>query len=286
MPQLKYLYDTIFYINLDKRTDRRSHMEKLIKNIGYEKITKRIQGVDGLILDINNVSHNIITNEGKADALNEKLHVYVPLTVGAIGCALSHRNIWNIIANDDNINSALILEDDIDIDNEYHTKLQTYIPYIPDDFEILFIGYHPTSIEHNKVSVNNLLLKCNKVFGLFGYILTKKGAKKLLNIFPISYQIDTEMSKAYTDMNAYIVKPDYRIIFSEPSEIAVKFGTDIQKRDNIKKNIESFSNIINNDNLNNNNYNNNCNNNNLMFILFIFFILCLAIVLIIYSNLI
>lgn len=264
------IYDKVFYINLDRRPDRRKNMENIIKNLGYENITQRIQAIDGKNLDFDNMDQNIITFNGILDAQDKELIVGIPLTKGAIGCAMSHRNVWEIIAYDNSIQSALILEDDINVDKNYHDKIRSYLPYIPKDFEILFLGYSPATIKYNNEQFNDLFIKCDKAYGLFGYILTKKGAQKLLKLFPITLQIDTEMHKMYPYMKAYVIKPKYRIIFSEPSEDFKGFGTDIQIREGFLGNFYNYDSPV----------------DKLMYILFVvlIIIICVMIVLIVYVN--
>jgi glycosyl transferase family 25 len=225
------MFNKIFYINLDRRIDRNNFMKDLLNsyNLQYE----RISAVDGRKLDLDKLPPNIITKEGIDDAKNNNNRVYVPLTRGGIGCTLSHYNTWKRIATDKSINGALILEDDIDFSLNFTEDINNIMKNHPKDFDIIFIGYHPSTfkyIQRNKI-YNKLYFKSLKVYGLFGYIVSKKGAEKLLNIFPITNQIDSEIPKHFNKINAYVIKPENRIITSEPSEVAYKFGTDIQVRE-------------------------------------------------------
>jgi hypothetical protein len=115
----------------------------------------------------------------------------------------------------------------------------------PDSYDIIFLGYHPSSIKYIYGNVNYTFVKSDKVFGLFGYIVSYNGAKKLLDIFPIDEQIDTEIHKNFNKIDAYLVDPKKRIIISDPSEYAKEFGTDIQKRtDNKSRNNNDFDTYI------------------------------------------
>lgn len=236
--------DRIFYINLDRRPDRDKHIRTELSKHNQNKnqtlldITERVSAVDGSRLDLDDISKNIITSEGITAAKNKTNMEGISLTPGAIGCAMSHRNIWLRIKNDPNIDNALILEDDIDLDKNFISKLIDYqnitIPY-----DILFLGYHPATIKY----IQNKSNIAKKVYGLFGYIVTKKGANKLLKIFPITRQIDTELSESFGkfNINVIILGPDQRIITSEPSEIATTFGTDIQTKTNNINIIEPYT---------------------------------------------
>jgi GR25 family glycosyltransferase involved in LPS biosynthesis len=246
------MFDRIYYINLDRRPDRRDNIEKLIKHHKLNDITERVPAVDGSKLNLNNISNTIISKKGIDNANNLTMRTGVPMTPGAIGCALSHRNVWSKIV-DNKINAALIMEDDIKINNNFMNDIEKYSKDLPPSYDIIFIGYHPASIKYVEKSnfLRNVFLKSKKVYGLFGYVVTLEGAKKLLKLFPIEDQIDTEIYRGFTTHNidAYVIRPDLRLITSDPSEVAKEFGTDIQVRQTNKqineqttKTKESFSN--------------------------------------------
>jgi len=238
------MINNFYYINLSHRTDRNKNIQHIAKSLTNPtslpiKI-QRVEAVNGRELDIQNISSDILTDRGKADAINNKQKVYVPLTRGGVGCALSHKNTYHKIISD-GVEAGLILEDDIHIKHldKFIKKLNYLVSMAPKDFDILYLGYHDTSIKHIYNQVNDFYSKSNFVYGLFGYVVTNKGAQKLLRIFPISEQIDTEISynfaKPSNNKNnqiiAYLVNPNERIIFSDQSSTTTEFGTDIQIRE-------------------------------------------------------
>lgn len=229
------MFNKILYINLKHRQDRNDNVIEQLKKINKLNIAERVDAIYGADLDIKSLPSNLISDRGKEDALNDKQRVYTFLTRGGIGCALSHRKTYEKIVND-NISSALILEDDITIDDSFNEKLEILNKNISQDYDILFLGYHDTSIKYFNKEINQYYTKPNKLYGLFGYIVTNKGAKKLLDIFPITLQIDSEIPNHFNKINAYAVTPNNRIIFSDQSSIHTKFGTDIQIRTDNKQN--------------------------------------------------
>jgi GR25 family glycosyltransferase involved in LPS biosynthesis len=224
----------IFYINLDRRCDRDNNVRSELNKHNLLSITERIRAVDGSQLNLNTISHNIITEQGITDAKHKNMKPGISMTLGAIGCAMSHRFAWMRINTDPLINSALILEDDIQLDDQFNQKLahiQNYAKHRNFDYDVLFIGYHPATLKYiDKSYVNEMFVKSSQIYGLFGYIVTKKGAEKLLRVFPVTEQIDTELYKSMhkLNINVLLVKPDMRIVTSEPSEIATRYGSDIQ----------------------------------------------------------
>lgn len=223
------MIEKIFYINLDRRQDRNINVLQIMKKYGMN--ATRISAIDGTKLDVTKIPNSIITEKGIHDAQKKNQHISVSLTMGAIGCALSHRNVWKKII-DENIDNVLILEDDIRFDSNFGKKLDNYANHWPKNYDVIFLGYHPASIKFITKSVNDVFTRSNNVYGTFGYVVSKKGAEKLLKIFPLNYQIDTEIHRNFHNIDAYLVKPNYRIILSDPSEFAKDFGSDIQKQEN------------------------------------------------------
>jgi GR25 family glycosyltransferase involved in LPS biosynthesis len=226
-----YMFDKIYYINLSRRPDRNNNITEIINKLQLDNITTRVPAIDGKQLNLDKMPKKIITAKGIEDAKNTKQKVYAPLTYGAIGCALSHRTVWQMIV-ENKLKNALILEDDINIDKNFEKKLKNYKNHLPTDYDMVFLGYHRTSINHGVKNINSIYMKCNRIYGLFGYIVSNKGAHKLLNLFPITQQIDTVISDNLHKFTTYVVKPEHRIIFSDPSALDTKFGTDIQVREN------------------------------------------------------
>ena len=245
------LPDKIFYINLDRREDRRSHIEKLLKLHSFDDIAERIKAVDGSKLNLDTIPKTIITQNGIIDAKNKKNRVFVPLTKGAIGCALSHMIAWQKII-DENLSCALIVEDDIRINEPIQRKIHKYLSKAQElSFDILYFGYSPSTLKHiimpkNADPKKDLFVKSKETFGLFAYVVSRKGAEKLLKIFPIEKQLDTAISKAIKkyNINALLVYPEEQIITSDISEKSIEFGTDIQKREGFGRSMMYSSNDL------------------------------------------
>lgn len=92
----------IFYINLDKRPDRNVQMTEQLSVLGLS--AERISAINGS--DLSEQEKSFVNNENFL--LNTKRHV----SHGEIGCAMSHRLIWQKML-DNNLDYALILEDDV-----------------------------------------------------------------------------------------------------------------------------------------------------------------------------
>lgn len=164
----------IYYINLDRRPDRDENVKKEISKINFSGPVERIPAVDGRELDIPNLSENLITKDGKSDALNKNAGLYYVMTPGAIGCALSHHNLANkIIEEMADDNYVLILEDDVVLEDDFMNKINNYLKEMP-KFDILLIGYH---MKQNKMVGGSFYDKPSKSWGTFGFVTNKKDQK-------------------------------------------------------------------------------------------------------------
>ena len=137
-----------------------------------------------------------------------------------------HRKIWQHVA-DGTESQVIVLEDNVRFEKGFKRNLQRYIKDLPQDWDIAFLVI---GRENNKygcfISVGDIfrdidevkghpyvarIQKTNRVYGLYGYVINKKGAKKLLeitkntseNIGDIIFQkggINTGYIKAYVSM--------------------------------------------------------------------------------------
>lgn len=223
------IFDKIIYINLDRRPDRKANVENYMKKHNLEAYTERFPAIDGKKIDFEKIDKKLISDEAIQDAFNNT-KLYTTMTIGGIGCALSHYNVYKKII-DENINRCLILEDDIEITDDFNDKCAYLEPHLNQiDYDLFFLGYHDSSIKYSYY-YNYRFKQFNRVYGLFGYIVTLEGAKKLMNIFPLKKQIDTEISNYSSHLNIIGLPPGDRLIYSDESSVTTKFGTDIQTYD-------------------------------------------------------
>jgi glycosyl transferase family 25 len=237
------MINKIYYVNLNRRVDRKEHVINEINKTGYNGSVERIEAVDGKQLNINTISNKLITPEGKEDVLNVNAGMYYILTPGAVGCALSHLNIYNKIIEEMSDNDyALILEDDVTIVDNFFNKLTNYIKNIP-QFDILYIGYHYYTNDDPSRKIYDTYGEPTKIFGTFGYIINKKAANEIKKVFPLRYQIDTEIPKIFKNINVFYLKE--KLVHSDESQNTnSKFKSDVQSRD-LNENFKNISKKIN-----------------------------------------
>ncbi len=186
-------YTPIYYINLDHQTDRRKNIIELIDMLGFKNV-KRIPAVKVKYLEDVEKYKTLIDPEKYKNLLennkNNSRKNHYDLTNGSVGCFLSHINIYKDIITR-NIPYAIVFEDDLVIKDSkqvFWNKINNID--IPADTDIFLVD----AIIKDK-NLKDGINKINFFFLTTFYIITNKGAKTILeNIFPIKFQIDSQLS--------------------------------------------------------------------------------------------
>lgn len=127
------------------------------------------------------------------------------LSLGELGDCYSHRAIWlDVIRN--HYDMAIVFEDDVLIPEDFNENLSTVIKNIPQNADIIMLGWNSFNDQEggyqeiiSSIPGNDILgvyQGIRAVLGTHGYIVTKTGARKLLEATQtISDPIDVEMHK-------------------------------------------------------------------------------------------
>lgn len=206
----------VFCISLNERDDRRERINKnfdFFNIIFFEAIDTREEKWKKYKKWIEGKSYQklIVNNERKTREYHHDL------TSGAVGCFLSHLNIYQYIVNH-NLDYSFIMEDDTKptIYN-YKQYIRHVSKHIPEDADVVLLHYIlPQVNKYNIITVNTALSKVQpnkfQFWCLDSYIITKKGAKKILDNFnKITMQIDSFLTKLHREgkINIYITNKQY-----------------------------------------------------------------------------
>jgi GR25 family glycosyltransferase involved in LPS biosynthesis len=216
-------------INLERRKDRKENIIKVLTDAeidpsAYEFIT----ATDGKTLKPTKFLKDLFNGN---DFGNNR---------GAIGCAISHYNLWKQLINDKDNEYYLIMEDDFTVSCNFKEKLDKLIHdkcFLEKD--ILFLGYHmfEKHRQSNFSTYNSVndepckIVELNQelyIGGYFSYSINKSGAKKMLDYIEkngIKHGIDY-LNKIIDNINNSECQP--QIVFSEWNEDGKKIDTDIQ----------------------------------------------------------
>lgn len=194
----KNLYDKIYMINLEKRKDRLINFDLRYKRSDFKLPYELFKAIDGKKIDISkHITSKTLKEINDVERLGYRKYHY-QLTRGAIGCYLSHVTIWKDIL-DNNIDKALIFEDDINIPLNGKQLIEYHTTNIPEDYDIILLGCNCLNCEKKS---NYRIVK--KFWGTYAYIITRKCIEKIYNrLFPIKQQIDSELSDLSNELNIY-----------------------------------------------------------------------------------
>lgn len=181
-----------YLINMDRNPDRLRHFKQQFSASDLVDLSfTRFPGVDGSRLDIQGLvtpkAYREIVGAEK-DGFRTK---HYQLTRGAVGCALSHLGVWRALLNSDK-EAALIFEDDVVLDPRILSKLSAQQQVIPDDWDIVLLGYFC-----NKCTRRAGYRQVLRFFGCHAYVISRRAVDKILRygVLPIGQQIDALLSE-------------------------------------------------------------------------------------------
>ncbi|MDO6775165.1 glycosyltransferase family 25 protein [Shewanella sp. 3_MG-2023] len=213
----------VFVINLDKSTERMAFMQQQLEQLNIE--FERVPAVYGKDL----------TSEIVSNVYDRKLNLLKynkELSLGEIGCYLSHIKCWEYIVSQE-LDFAVILEDDAVISNElifFMDKLKDFIGW--DYIKICKSHKHKKVYDNFDLSLGCALHKAYKFpASNRGQIVSICGARKLLETaFPISRPVDIDIQ--------YWFEKNLHCFVSTPTLITGKYfesDIDMQGGRNIKR---------------------------------------------------
>jgi GR25 family glycosyltransferase involved in LPS biosynthesis len=160
--------DVIYWINLDRSTDRRQRMEAMFQDPVFAGIPIiRIKAVDGKASNIDTI-------------LNANFEGMQPdkFTKVEYACTLSHLNTIKIFS-ESKYKTALIMEDDMTLELKPYWKksVKQILNNAPSDWEIIQLCY----IVFNTKPKNLYTKNTGNYYSNGAYIINQNGAKKMLN---------------------------------------------------------------------------------------------------------
>eukprot|EP00794_Sanderia_malayensis_P015863 gene15863-17461_t len=184
-------FDEIYMINLARRPDRRKKMLMSFEELGF--LANEQDAVDGRKLSKEKITQmGIIPMRDFKDPYLER-----PITMGEVGCFMSHWNIWNEVVNN-RLDTVLVLEDDIRFQPDFKRKLsnlvyeaKSLLPTV--GWDLIYIGRKrmSDSAEH-WVRDAETLVWAKYSYWTLAYILRLSGAQKLINGDPLKQLVPVD----------------------------------------------------------------------------------------------
>ncbi|XP_058460846.1 glycosyltransferase 25 family member isoform X2 [Malaya genurostris] len=180
-PKNKLDLSHIYMINLERRSERRKKMLNNFDELGLE--VEYFPAVDGKKLT-DDVLREIGVKflPGYADPFHQR-----PMTMGEIGCFLSHYYIWKKIIELKQ-EEVLILEDDIRFEPYFSRRVYQLLNEARTigGWDLIYFGRKRLQEEDEKwVDGSNTMVKAGYSYWTLGYLVSLKGAKKLLEEKPL-----------------------------------------------------------------------------------------------------
>tara|TARA_Y200000002_G_C22659185_1_gene654912 strand:+ start:229 stop:1023 length:795 start_codon:yes stop_codon:yes gene_type:complete len=193
----------IFLINLKKNTDRLIYSLNELSKVDLNEYITRKEACD--VDRAKKLKYEFISEKVEDNIDKELLSCEVLPTWGAVGCAISHLEIWKMIV-DDNIKFALILEDDnevYDIDKFKWCYYDALKKMRKSEYISYFISFCSETNKNERTYIGeNLYSPKGHFIGSSFYFISFCAAKDLLKkLSSITLQLDLEISNVFLYKN-------------------------------------------------------------------------------------
>lgn len=123
---------------------------------------------------------------------------------GFMGCWDSHRRLFTKV-KEDGLDMVLVLEDDIEVCEDFNNKLNQTLSELPDDWDLLYLGgWNVGDIEKYSESLNF----AKKVYTTHAFIVRKKFYDTILEgINSKKWKVDVLISDVLPLGNCFICEP-------------------------------------------------------------------------------
>ena len=181
---LSNFFDCTYILNLHKRNDRLSIMKKRLQFVGIHDY-EVFGAVDGSNM-------NFIWSKFYQDNTFFNNPNY-------LACAISHLSIYRE-AVEKNHKRILIIEDDCRINRNIHNLLEKQIVNVPDNYDLLYLGYIPLSDDCQRwdynvfgdkfISSNTFTAK--NLWGLYSYSISQELMIELLDTYDKTFPMELD----------------------------------------------------------------------------------------------
>ena len=175
-----------YIINLDRRGDRMAVTVPKLSSFGFTDV-ERWPAIDARRMHRSEVD-SLVRPEDRAPIWSNRRTKHSELSIGAVGCYLSHVQIWASLDRD----HVVIFEDDT---NPTLTadEVDAVLTDLPSDWDILFLGVWS---QHHDRSKGLSVQRLKRFYGMHAYIINTRCVSSLLKIaLPMRMQIDSWLSE-------------------------------------------------------------------------------------------
>ncbi len=198
----------IYIISVPSVGERRAHALQLKEKL--VKLGCNVTIIDGIYYKDIDIC-NYLIKESIAYAVPDK-----SVALSQIGCFLSHRNVWKLIEARCESDYHLILEDDMDLCDDF--SLPEIESRILSDYDCFYLWKHPFTADDQKAYlVNPFVSTFYKNWGTCAYMIRPSIARYMLNnlqtiVAPIDIMMINEILpkiKTYISVKDYFINKGY-----------------------------------------------------------------------------
>lgn len=184
-PKTKLGFDNVYLVNLARRPDRLKKMQYCFDELGID--AELFEAVDGKQLNETYFEQlGIKQLDGYFDPYRKN-----GLKYGEIGCFLSHYFIWQDIIKK-GYKKIILFEDDIRFQPAFAHQLDVIMQNaevaIP-NWELLYVGRKRLVTTEEFLNNSNYLVWPTYTYWTLSYVITDKGAKKLIDQSPLGKMV-------------------------------------------------------------------------------------------------
>ena len=221
--------ERIYVINLDRKPDRWLQISRELRrfrsNSGSSlfSITRRFSAIDARYLATDPDERILQPTYSLAEQLlvepNQRLQIdassqvrRIKMTRQEIAVALSHIEVWRLIATRD-IEYTLVLEDDVYFQRGFARSLDaSWLSFTNQSkkrtaFDLLYLSCKEVGISTQDVKRSRELVRSpdRGIWYASGYVLSRSGAQKLLNLLPTHGPIDLWLNLQFEKLDVFTV---------------------------------------------------------------------------------
>ena len=189
--------------------------------------TPLIDRKESMIKQLNGYNYKFIVEYDREKLSKEDLIKFDTNKLKMAEISIFMKNIYAYNEIIKNYNYALLLEDDIILDDNFNEKFNTYIKELPSDWNMVYIG------TCSNIHINNKLLENNKHIYLGdgtrcgdAVMITKETARKIVNYFNSVNNIELPIDHW---LNILIKELNLKVYWMEPNIVKQGSETNVYK---------------------------------------------------------
>jgi glycosyl transferase, family 25 len=205
-------------INLKSNIERKTSMIEKIKNTKLTNYTF-VEAIDGKT-ELHNHKFKIIPNW--IDPIDKE-----EITVGCIGCALSHYKCWKHVV-DNKLDKAIILEDDTTFLDNFDEMINYIDQFDTRIYDLCYLNRIKLNDLYGlgeEIDINDTLVIPKYSYNASSYIITYSGALKLLNCNFLNciLPVDELLPIMYDEDYPFTIYSEYYKVYPKLRAIALRY---------------------------------------------------------------